>query len=157
MFFISDALSILQVFVESTGRYFDRFIELGTFSSAYVDNDWQNNWSVFYWAWWIAWSPFVGMFIARVSKGRTVREFVLGVLLVPTLMTFFWMSVFGGSALGLEMETPGLLSDIILEDSSTSLFVFLERVSVECPYKLFRNLYGCGLFCHLIRQRLFGD
>jgi len=127
MFFISDGLNILQVFVESTGRYFDRFIELGTFSSAYVDNDWQNNWSVFYWAWWIAWSPFVGMFIARVSKGRTVREFVLGVLLVPTLMTFFWMSVFGGSALGLEMETPGLLSDIILEDSSTSLFVFLKE------------------------------
>ena len=127
MFFISDGLNILQVFVESTGRYFDRFVELGTFSSAYVDNDWQNNWSVFYWAWWIAWSPFVGMFIARVSKGRTVREFVLGVLLVPTLMTFFWMSVFGGSALGLEMETPGLLSDIILEDSSTSLFVFLKE------------------------------
>ena len=67
------------------------------------------------------------MFIARVSKGRTVREFVLGVLLVPTLMTFFWISVFGGSALGLEIETPGLLSSVILEDSSTSLFVFLKE------------------------------
>lgn len=138
MFFIGDALQILQVFVESTGRYFDRFIEIGTFSSAFVDNSWQNNWSVFYWAWWIAWSPFVGMFIARVSKGRTIREFVLGVLLVPTLMTFFWMSVFGGSALGLEMETPGLLSDIILEDSSTSLFVFLK----EFPFSAVTSFLG---------------
>ena len=91
MLFLSDALSIIRIFVESTGQYFDRFIELGTFSSAYVDSAFQNDWTVFYWAWWIAWSPFVGMFIARVSKGRTVREFVLGVLLVPTLMTFFWI------------------------------------------------------------------
>jgi len=127
MLFLSDALSIIRIFVESTGQYFARFIELGTFSSAYVDSSWQNDWTVFYWAWWIAWSPFVGMFIARVSKGRTVREFVLGVLLVPTLMTFFWISVFGGSALSLEMENPGLLSDIILNDSSTSLFVFLQE------------------------------
>jgi len=127
MLFLSDALSIIRIFVESTGQYFDRFIELGTFSSAYVDSAWQNDWTVFYWAWWIAWSPFVGMFIARVSKGRTVREFVLGVLLVPTLMTFFWISVFGGSALSLEMENPGLLSEIILNDSSTSLFVFLQE------------------------------
>ena len=127
MLFLSDALSIIRIFVESTGQYFDRFIELGTFSSAYVDSSWQNDWTVFYWAWWIAWSPFVGMFIARVSKGRTVREFVLGVLLVPTLMTFFWISVFGGSALSLEMENPGLLSEIILNDSSTSLFVFLQE------------------------------
>ncbi|MEL0308711.1 MAG: BCCT family transporter, partial [Flavobacteriaceae bacterium] len=127
MLFLSDALSIVRIFVESTGQYFDRFIELGTFSSAYVDSAWQNDWTVFYWAWWIAWSPFVGMFIARVSKGRTVREFVLGVLLVPTLMTFFWISVFGGSALSLEIENPGLLSEIILNDSSTSLFVFLQE------------------------------
>ena len=127
MLFLSDALSIIRIFVESTGQYFDRFIELGTFSSAYVDFAWQNDWTVFYWAWWIAWSPFVGMFIARVSKGRTVREFVLGVLLVPTFMTFFWISVFGGSALSLEMENPGLLSEIILNDSSTSLFVFLQE------------------------------
>ena len=127
MLFLSDALSIIRIFVESTGQYFDRFIELGTFSSAYVDSAWQNDWTVFYWAWWIAWSPFVGMFIARVSKGRTVREFVLGVLLVPTLMTFFWISVFGGSALSLEMKNPGLLSEIILNDSSTSLFVFLQE------------------------------
>ena len=127
MLFLSDALSIIRIFVESTGQYFARFIELGTFSSAFVDSSWQNDWTVFYWAWWIAWSPFVGMFIARVSKGRTVREFVLGVLLVPTLMTFFWISVFGGSALSLEMENPGLLSEIILSDSSTSLFVFLQE------------------------------
>jgi choline/glycine/proline betaine transport protein len=127
MLFLSDALSIIRIFVESTGQYFDRFIELGTFSSAYVDSAFQNDWTVFYWAWWIAWSPFVGMFIARVSKGRTVREFVLGVLLVPTLMTFFWISVFGGSALSIEIENPGALSEIILNDSSTSLFVFLQE------------------------------
>ncbi len=107
--------------------YFHRFLEIGTWSSAFQSQDWQNNWSIFYWAWWIAWSPFVGMFIARISKGRTIKEFVLGVLLVPTLMTFFWISVFGGAALDLELNNPGSISNAVLKDSSTSLFIFLQN------------------------------
>ena len=127
IFFLTGPNAAFRIFLESTGMYFNRFLEIGTWSSAFESSDWQNNWSVFYWAWWIAWSPFVGMFIARISKGRTIKEFVLGVLLVPTLMTFFWISVFGGAALTLELNTPGSISSAVLKDSSTSLFVFLRE------------------------------
>ncbi len=124
--FLTDTLQVIGIFIESTGMYFQRFIEIGTWSSSFVDSTWQNNWTIFYYAWWVAWAPFVGMFIARISKGRTFKEFVLGVLFVPTLMTFFWISVFGGSGLLLEVETPGILSTPVLKDASTSLFVFLK-------------------------------
>lgn len=127
IFIITGPNAAFRTFVQSTGMYFHRFLEIGTWSSAFQSSEWQNNWSIFYWAWWIAWSPFVGMFIARISKGRTIKEFVLGVLLVPTLMTFFWISVFGGAALALELITPGSISTSVLKDSSTSLFVFLEK------------------------------
>jgi choline/glycine/proline betaine transport protein len=127
MFLLSDSVGLLKMFVQSTGNYFQNLLQTGTYSSSLVSDEWQGNWTVFYWSWWIAWSPFVGMFIARISKGRTLREFIFGVLLVPSLMTFLWMTVFGGSALNLEIETPGLLSSVILEDSSTSLFVLLHE------------------------------
>jgi len=136
--FISDPLGVFKIFIESTGMYFQRFIELGTWSSSFVNSDWQNDWSIFYWAWWIAWSPFVGMFIARISKGRTIKEFILGVLFVPTLITFFWISTFGGSALILELNFPGLISTPVLEDDSTSLFVFLN----EFPLSGLTSLIG---------------
>jgi len=125
--FISDTTEIFSIFIESTGMYFNDFLKLSTWSSSFENSDWQNNWTIFYWSWWIAWSPFVGMFIARVSRGRTLKEFVLGVLLVPTVMTFFWISAFGGSALLLELQNAGLISIPVLKDSSTSLFVFLNE------------------------------
>ena len=136
--FLTDTLSVMGIFIESTGMYFQRFIEIGTWSSSFVDSTWQNNWTIFYYAWWIAWAPFVGMFIARISKGRTFKEFVLGVLFVPTLMTFFWISVFGGSGLLLEIETPGILSTPVLEDASTSLFIFLKAF----PLYTFTSIIG---------------
>jgi choline/glycine/proline betaine transport protein len=136
--FLTDTLSVLGIFIESTGMYFQRFIEIGTWSSSFVDSTWQNNWTIFYYAWWVAWAPFVGMFIARISKGRTFKEFVLGVLFVPTLMTFFWISVFGGSGLLLEIETPGILSTPVLEDTSTSLFIFLKAF----PLYTFTSIIG---------------
>ncbi len=85
------------------------------------------DWTLFYWAWWIAWSPFVDVFIARISRGRTVREFVIGVLLVPTAFTFLWMTVFGNSAMGLDLGVAGgAISDAVQADLSTALFHFLE-------------------------------
>ena len=136
--FITDTLTVMGIFIESTGMYFQRFIEIGTWSSSFVDSTWQNNWTIFYYAWWVAWAPFVGMFIARISKGRTFKEFVLGVLFVPTLMTFFWISVFGGSGLLLEIETPGILSSPVLNDASTALFVFLKAF----PLYTFTSIIG---------------
>ncbi|MFW2512436.1 BCCT family transporter [Demequina sp. SO4-13] len=93
---------LLQEFVQSIGSYIQAFIGMSFDVSAYQGDagaEWQAAWTTFYWGWWISWAPFVGVFIARVSKGRTVREFVWGVLLVPALVTFLWFSVLGGSAL----------------------------------------------------------
>ncbi|MEC4115454.1 BCCT family transporter [Myroides phaeus] len=127
IFFLGPTLFILKGYVQNTGSYLANFIDISTWNETYLGNGWQNVWTIFYWAWWIAWSPFVGSFIARISKGRTVKEFILGVLIVPGLITLLWMNVFGGSAL--EMILSGDLSMVtaVKEDISTALFVFLEH------------------------------
>ncbi|MDO4898791.1 MAG: BCCT family transporter [Rothia sp. (in: high G+C Gram-positive bacteria)] len=107
-------LFIFREFVAAIGNYAQNFISL-TFNTLALYGDegqqFQAAWTTFYWGWWISWSPFVGMFIARVSKGRTVREFILGVLLIPSMISFFWFTVMGGSALYNELFTdnPTLL------------------------------------------------
>ncbi|KAF5300164.1 hypothetical protein FQR65_LT19395 [Abscondita terminalis] len=77
---------------------------MSLWSDAQKDSEWQNWWTAFYWLWWPTWAPFVGMFIAKISKGRTIRQLISGVLIVPTLVTFFWFAVFGGSALKIEQD-----------------------------------------------------
>ena len=86
---LGPTIFIFQSFIQNTGNYMFSLLQISSWTESYTGNDWQNDWTVFYWGWWIAWSPFVGMFIARISKGRTIREFILGVLIVPTLITFF--------------------------------------------------------------------
>ena len=101
-------------FVQSIGSYIQAFFRLSFQTLAFQGADgkaWLSGWTTFYWGWWISWAPFVGVFIARISRGRTVREFVAGVLLVPTLVTFLWFSVLGGSALYREMFGQGGLVD----------------------------------------------
>jgi choline/glycine/proline betaine transport protein len=88
---------LLQAFVQNVGTYLSEVVQRTFRLYAYEPNPWLGNWTLFYWGWWIAWSPFVGMFIARISRGRTIRQFVGGVLLVPTLFTFLWMTVFGNN------------------------------------------------------------
>jgi choline/glycine/proline betaine transport protein len=121
-------LFILNGFVENLGDYLNDFFYLGFWNETYTGGSWQNGWTVFYWGWWIAWSPFVGMFIARISRGRTVREFVAGVLLVPTLLTFLWLSVFGDSALYIELFGGGGMASAVEDNLARSLFVFLEQL-----------------------------
>jgi len=129
---------LLDSFMQNTGSYLQELVYLGAWTESYSGTQWQNDWSVFYWAWWISWSPFVGMFIARVSKGRTVREFFLGVLLVPSILTFLWMSVFGGSALYLELNEIGNISEAVNENIATALFVLLE----EYPLSVVTSVIG---------------
>lgn len=117
---------ILNAFVENIGRYLGALPQMSFWTEAYTESDWQADWTVFYWAWWIAWSPFVGMFIARVSRGRTVREFLVGVLLVPVGLTFLWMSVFGNTALHVEMFGPGGIAAAVHENLDVALFQLLE-------------------------------
>ena len=96
---------ILNFFFEATGDYVQHIVGLSFWTDTQADSGWQNNWTAFYWPWWMTWGPFVGLFIARISKGRTIRELILGALVVPTLVTILWMSVFGGSALNDEQQT----------------------------------------------------
>ncbi len=104
------------------------------------DQQWLHGWSVFYWAWWIAWSPFVGMFIARISRGRTVREFLVAVILVPTAVTLVWMGVFGGSALDQAQTGVGELANG-LDNIALSLFYLLENL----PWTSVVSTLGIGL------------
>ncbi len=127
MLFLGPTVFILDGFIQNIGQYFNNILRVGTWAETYTEGAWQNNWTIFYWAWWISWSPFVGIFIARVSKGRTVREFILGVLMVPSMLIFLWMSVFGGTAIYLEMNGNTTISEAVNADLSTSLFVLLEQ------------------------------
>ncbi len=125
--FVGPTLFIMGSFVQNTGAYLQNFFELSFWTETYQQSDWQKSWTVFYWAWWISWSPFVGMFIARISRGRTIREFILGVLIVPTIITFLWLSSFGGSALFLELNSIADLATAVQSNVATSLFVLLEQ------------------------------
>ncbi|MBB5474868.1 choline/glycine/proline betaine transport protein [Cellulomonas hominis] len=107
---LGPTLFLLREFVQSLGVYLASVVPMMFNVSAYAGAEgeaWQASWTTFYWGWWISWSPFVGVFIARISRGRTVREFVGGVLLVPTLVCFLWFSVLGGSALHTELFGGG--------------------------------------------------
>jgi len=120
-------LFILNGFLENVGSYLQTFASLSTWNETFENTSWQNGWTVFYWAWWIAWSPFVGMFIARVSRGRTIREFLMGVLCIPSFVTFLWMTVFGNSALYIELFGGGGLAAAVTDNIPLSLFLLLEH------------------------------
>ena len=134
---VGPTLFILNGFVENIGQYLNNFFYLGFWNETYSGGSWQNGWTVFYWGWWIAWSPFVGMFIARISRGRTIREFIVGVLLVPTLLTFAWLSVFGDSALYIELFAKGGMADAVSSNIPRSLFFFLEKLPSASGYSNF--------------------
>ncbi len=109
MFFAGPTILILNLFTDSIGGYIQNIVQM-SFRIAPLNEEhrsWINSWTIFYWAWWISWSPFVGIFIARVSRGRTIREFVIGVLLLPAIVSFFWFAVFGTSAIG--VQTAGIV------------------------------------------------
>ncbi|MFP7834777.1 BCCT family transporter [Marisediminicola sp. LYQ134] len=126
---------LLREFVQSIGNYLQNFLGLSFTVSAFAGTEgeeWQAGWTTFYWGWWMSWAPFVGVFIARVSRGRTVREFVVGVLLVPTLITFLWFAVLGGSALYRELYgAGGLVGDDGSVDSNSALFALFEGMPGE--------------------------
>ena len=97
-------IAILETITLGIGDYLQNFIGMSLRISPYSDNQWASSWTIFYWAWVIAWSPFVGTFVARVSRGRTIKEYVFGVLFVPPLLACLWIGVFGGAALNLELN-----------------------------------------------------
>ena len=120
---------LLSSLIQNIGMYLSGLVDMTFRIYAYEPNEWIGNWTLFYWAWWISWSPFVGMFIARISRGRTIREFILGVLLVPSGFTFLWLTIFGNSGLWLEMHEAGAgLATAVQTNMPTAIFVLLDQL-----------------------------
>ena len=118
---------IVDGLLQNVGSYIQNLLALSTNTQAYMDSSWQNGWTLFYYSWWFAWSPFVGLFIARISYGRSIQEFLLGVVVIPSILVFVWMGIFGNAALHQELLEPNSLSTAINNDITISLFVFLEQ------------------------------
>lgn len=129
VFVMGPTTTLIVSLFQNIGSYVVNFLPLNVSLYKDASNDWMGAWTLFYWAWWISWSPFVGMFIARISRGRTIREFVFGVLLLPTGFTFMWLTFFGNSALVLELAGQGgNIVDAVQNDMPTALFVMLEQL-----------------------------
>ncbi len=123
---VGPTVFILSGFTQNVGYYLQIFPQLATWTETFLETNWQGSWTVFYWAWWISWSPFVGMFIARISKGRTVREFLLGVILIPTMLSFIWLSVFGNAAIFAQAQGVADIAASASADVATAMFTLLE-------------------------------
>src|SRR5690554_3783732 len=137
VFFVGPTIHILEVFLQSTGSYLNSIVERTFNLQAYTHSDWIGNWTLFIFGWTIAWAPFVGLFIAKISRGRTIREFVFGILCVPTVFTFLWFSIFGDTALWLVMEQG--ITDLIpavQADHAVALFQFYDNL----PWSFFLSL-----------------
>jgi len=127
VFILGPTAFIIKSYFQNIGGYLNDFISLSTWSDSFGDTGWQNSWTIFYWSWWIAWSPFVGIFIAKISKGRTIGEFITGVLLVPALLAFLWFTVFGSTALRQLLQGNTTVADAAESNVAISLFTFLDQ------------------------------
>lgn len=123
---VGPSVFIAKGMVQGVGNYLDALPWMSFWTESFNESDWQQQWTLFYWAWTISWAPYIGIFIARISRGRTIREFVFGVLFAPTAFTLVWFGVFGLSAIQVEMEGQIALADQVQRDPSVAIFAFLE-------------------------------
>ena len=120
---------IFNAMIQNAGVYLNQLIQLSTWTEAYNDSVYQNGYTLFYFTWWFAWAPFVSLFIARISYGRSIKEFIIGVLLVPSLIVFIWMGVFGNAAIYQVLNNIGDISGAVSSNASTALFVLFDSLS----------------------------
>ena len=144
-FIVGPKVEILNSFVNGLGEYIGEFIPTALKINSYGDNSWLGSWRLFYWAWFIAWAPFVGVFVARISKGRTIREFVLGVVLVPTIASCIWGAVFGN--LGINLGEKGLMAIEKLQEAVATPEVGLFVVLGEYPLGFILSLVALVSLC----------
>lgn len=131
-FILGPSMGILNTFVESTGLYFQNLLRESFSVGAFANREWYGGWTIFYWAWWISWAPFTAIFIARISKGRTIKEFAAGVLFVPTVVSIIWFSIFAG----IDFNTAPEVLQIAAQDSTTAFFVVIKGL----PYGYILNI-----------------
>ncbi|SFR44539.1 choline/glycine/proline betaine transport protein [Marinobacter daqiaonensis] len=123
---VGPTVFIAEGIIQSVGNYLDALPWLAFWTQTFKETDWQRQWTLFYWAWTISWAPYVGIFIARISRGRTIREFVAGVLFAPTVFTLVWFGIFGLSAIQVEMGGQIALAEQVRQDPSVAIFAFLD-------------------------------
>ncbi|MEE4025631.1 BCCT family transporter [Gordonia sp. PKS22-38] len=123
---LGSTLFLLQSWVQNMGNYIASLPELMLRTAPFADDGWMAGWTIFYWGWWISWAPFVGMFIARISRGRSIREFIAGVLLLPTFISAIWFTIFGDSGILRQQQEGNMLDADGAVDASTSLFQLLD-------------------------------
>ena len=119
---------IIELFVSSLGYYLQTLPRTSLWINPSPESDWQSNWTLFYWSWWISWSPFVGVFVARISRGRTLRQFILTVLLVPSLAGFVWFAAVGGTGLYLERFGDGGIAAVTQQNNALALYALLDQL-----------------------------
>lgn len=128
VFVVGPSAFLLSSYVQSVGYYLQHVVVLTFQTDAFTGMEWQKMWTMFYWGWWISWSPFVGMFIARISRGRTIREFIRGALLAPVIITFIWIIVFGNTAIHIELFGNGGIVQAVETSIPTALYVLLDAL-----------------------------
>jgi glycine betaine transporter len=127
VFFLGPTVFILNTLTESLGGYLANLIPMSFRTAAFSDGAFVSGWTVFYWAWWISWAPFVGTFIARISRGRTIREFVFGVILAPSVVSFIWFAILGGTAINLQLSGAADIAETAANNQPAALFLTLEQ------------------------------
>lgn len=137
---------ILKSYIQNIGYYVSNFIEYSTWTESYRETEWQKIGSIMYWGWWVSWSPFVGTFIARISRGRTIKEFILCVLLLPAFVTFLWFTAFGGTTMHDILLGDTALINAVEDNISTALYVFLDKF----PFAIILKLLGLALISSFI-------
>ena len=125
---LGPTVAIFDTLTSTLGSYLSNLVGMSLRLSPFRTSTWIGDWTLFYWAWWLAWSPFVGLFIARVSRGRTIREFILGVVLAPTLVGFVWFAIFGGAALNMEIFQGVPLAEAVKSNVATAMFVMFNAM-----------------------------
>jgi choline/glycine/proline betaine transport protein len=177
LIFIGATRYIFNTFFEGLGDYLQNIVGMSLWSDAQKDSGWQNWWTAYYWPWWMTWAPFVGMFIARISRGRTIRELICGTLVAPTLLTFIWIAAFGGAALKIEKDAQNAkpahelvinnhsnitniekttpqqvsISEATKEDPTRAVFVFFDHLSSDKDTQVFLSALLCLLLAiHII-------
>ncbi len=124
-------VTLIWSFLVGTADYLMEFVTMGVWVDPDKSSGWQGTWTIFYWGWWIAWGPFVGMFMARISRGRTIRQYLFGTLIAPTIAGFFWLCVFGATAFNIEQTGAGGLVEVVNNDMTAALFKTIEFLDVE--------------------------
>lgn len=147
--FLGDTTFLLNALTQNVGDYFQTVVTKSFDTYAYNGDEgaqWKSWWTIFFWAWWVAWAPFVGLFIARISRGRTLREFVLGVMFIPLGFIFAWFSIFGNSAISLVASGATALGDTAINDAAMGMFALFEYYPASSLLSIVAVLVGLIFF-----------